>query len=195
MSVVIDQLRVSDNGKTLFLDVHVNKASYFNNVYISKVTICTEDQITETSPLSYGDDFIYQSQYDEGTREIHLVLDSNTFNEKFTKKTLSSNMFFAYIECAGTPDPCTPCRLDEPVTLAVTFDYGILFNQAMVYTKELANSCEIPAQFIDFILNVEALKLAIETEHYVPAIKRWKWLMDITDKGVATVYKRCGCHG
>lgn len=193
--VIFDQLRVSDDGKTLFLDVHVNRATYFSNVYISKVTICTEDQIVETDPLYYGDDYIYQNTYDEGTRDVHLVLDSNSFNEKFSKSNLSSNMFFVYIECAGVPASDTPCRLDELNTLAVTFDYGVLFNQAMVYTKELANKCEIPSQFIDFILNVEALKLAIETEHFVPAIKRWKWLMDITDKGVAVVYKRCGCHG
>ena len=195
MSVIVDQLRISDDGQTLFLDAHINKASYFDDLYISKVTICTEDQITETSPLSYGDGFVYQATFDSGTREVHLVLNSNTLNEKFTKKNLSSNMFFAYIEWGGTPASDTPCVLDENVTLAVTFDYGVLFNQAMVYTKELANTCEVPVQFIDFILNVEALKLAIETEHYVPAVKRWKWLMDITDRGIAAVYKRCGCHG
>lgn len=346
--VIYDQLRISDDGQSLFIDAHVNKAAYFDKVYLKKITICTEDQVSETSPLDYGDDFIYQEdfvptdtlvpinhkvielsekqllktltpqggiqlRYDplddainnalslvfsgkytvldtgfipklvvttrafnpetdhlnnpeilftvdgtpfedkghrvwqfkgkgevkknqpvyiylfkqtaegeyvyvdinetddieflhffyqayslvagENKKEVHLVLNKNSFNEKFKACDLSHNMFFVYIECAGTPDPCTPCRLDEPNTLGVTFDYGIFFNRAMNYTRELADKCVIPGNFLDFILNAEALKLAIETEHYIPAIWYWKNLMGMSDKGTHGTFKPCGCHG
>ena len=350
MSVIFDQLRISDDGQSMFIDAHVNKAEYFKDIHIKRITICTEDQVSETNPLSYGSDFIYQEDYVpikeykpvydktqvlseqqllnkmnsfggvaleyspisgssgnalsiilsgkypvldsaysprlvvatnafnplednlnndeilftiEGTpyeekghavwqfkgkgdikayervnvylykqssldtfeyirtdstsdkeflhcyyhvysevpnmtyQELHLVLDRNSFNEKFTKKDLSSNMFFVYIECEGTPDPCTPCRLDEMTTLGVTFDYGIMFNEAMNYTRELADTCNIPHGFIDFILNLDALKLAIDTEHYVPAIGFWKNM--VGEKGILggskSMIKPCGCHG
>lgn len=348
--IIYDQLRISDNGQTMFIDAHVNKAEYFKDIHIKRITICTEDQVSETNPLAYGSDFIYQEDYTpiseyrpvyektqvlseqqllnkmnsfggvsleytpisdsssnalsiilsgkypvldssyspklvvatnafnplednlnndeilftaDGTiyedkghtvwqfkgkgnikayekvniylykqssldtfeyvridstsddeflhcyyqvysdvinmtyKELHLVLDKNSFNEKFNRQDLSHNMFFVYIECEGTPDPCTPCRLDEMTTLGVTFDYGVIFNKAMNYTRELANDCTIPHEFIDFILNFDALKLAIETEHYVPAIGFWNNM--VGEKGIlgtaGSVTKPCGCHG
>ena len=181
----------------MFLDAHVNKASYFDDVYISKVTICTEAQVSETSPLAYGDGYIYQENADSSQKEVHLVLNKNSFNEKFTASGLSSNMFFVYVECSGTPSSDAPCRLDEMTTLGVTLDYGAIYNPAMNYTRELGESCKIPRNFIDFILNYEALKVAIETEHYVPAIERWKWLMN-NASGKTTDHtnsKPCGCYG
>lgn len=350
--VTFEQLRISDDGQSLFIDAHVNKASCFDNVNLKSITICTEDQVSETDPLTYGDDFIYQedisalpveekvydkpqvlsenqllghmlenggwsvnldfpqgsvepfisivfsgkfSDFDTGyppmlivatehfdplnpsddsnalfyatgekyeekghetwrfktdgiitshlppyhpvcfylfkqetaghytyvrlndtddpnflhffyqgwyklrgenKKEVHLVLNKNDFNENFTKGDLSHNMFFVYIECEGTPCPDTPCRLDEMTTLGVTFDYGIIFNQAMGFTRELGKDCDIPKNFIDFILNFDALKLAIETEHYVPAIGFWKWITQNRSFGHGGYLpKPCGCHG
>ena len=192
--VIFDQLRISDDGQTLFINVHINKASYFDDLYIKKITICTEDQVHETDPLEYFDEFIYQQDFQkEDLKELHLVLNSNSLNEVFKGKDLSHNMFFVYIECGGTPDPCTPCRLDELTTLGVTFDYGRLFNIAMNYTRELAKTCNIPDRFIDFILNFEGLKVAIETEHYIPAINYWNTLTE--GANYSTTTKPCGCHG
>lgn len=374
MSVIFDQLRISDNGQSLYLDAHVNEASYFDNVYMGKVTVCTEDQVSETHPESYTD-FIYQQTieplstieaiYDKvqilsennlidalgskgeivlstnrassaithymslvlsgkfsvfdtnfvpllvvatttfdptadslnsdkilftisGTpfsdkghrvwqfkgkgeiknfspvklflyrqvssgdyeftsvnatddvnflhllyqvygekannnkKELHTILSKASFDAAFNNTTfdesgnphpivsgkpiaskafsandLSHNMFFVYIETVGEPSSDTPCTLDETTTLGVTFDYGILYNRAMNYTRELADNCSIPHGFIDFILNTEALKLSLETEHYVPAIGYWRWLMGGSFRGATgyNVTKPCGCHG
>ena len=347
--VVFDQLRISDDGQSMFINAHVNKASYFDDISISKVTICTEDQVSETNPLAYGDDYIYQvdasslitdsyeqvfdqiqilsaehviestntygglkidyqvpgvsttnaisfilrgqfsildgeyapklivaseafnplrdsiyssevfftvngekieqsgyvnwqfngkgdmkentlynlyiyKQSDKGVfeyvrfdqaddiyfthyywqayvkttgtskKEVNLVLNANSFNEKFQKSDLTSNMFFVYIECTGTVKPDTPCRLDELITLGVTFDYGLIYNNAMNYTRELADKCSVPGKFIDFILNVEALKMSVETEHYVPAIQYYYNLLGIKNDITSTT-KPCGCYG
>ena len=193
--IIYDQLRVSDDGQTLFINAHVNNAEYFQDVYIKKITICTEDQISELDPFGPYEQFIYQQEI-EGTetKSLDLVLGPSQFYETFTAKDLSHYMFFVYIECDGTVPPETPCRLDEMTTLGVTFDYGVFYNNAMNFTKELADTCTIPSQFIDFILNMEALKMSIETEHYVPAIKYWKTLLG-TDSANISENKPCGCHG
>ena len=351
MSVIYDQLRVSDNGQALLINAHVNKARNFDNVYMKRITICTEDQVSETNPLSFGENFIYQADitpdeeiepiydrpqilsenqlfskmnsnggwnipytpkteednalsvvlsgkfssldsefapklvvttsafnptedtiYDEevlftvdGThhdekghqtwlfkgkgdikectnlyfylfkqnsqgsfsyvrldttddfnflhflwqiwafhaktvkKNLNLVLTRNDFNEKFTASDLSHNMFFVYVECEGTPTPDTPCRLDEMTTLGVTFDYGLMFNQAMNLTRELADTCNIPQNYLNFIMNYDALKLAIETEHYVPAINYWRNITGIrgvlSGNNTSGTVKPCGCHG
>ena len=62
----------------------------------------------------------------------------------------------------------------------------------MAYLKELDNSCVIPKGFIDFILRVKALDMAIETCNYTEAIKYWEML---NRKSVKTVTNNCGCHG
>lgn len=219
MSVVIEQLRISDNGQRLYIDAHVNKASYFDNLNLSKITICTEDQVSEAHPDTYGEKYIWQGTIehlvsDDNYREVHLMLTKSDFdeaflngeqsipdatkpvaNEEFKNTDLSKNMFFVYFETEGTPDPCTPCDMDGMV-LGVTFDYGALYNPAMNYTRQLADDCNIPSEFIDYILNVDALKLSLETEHYIPAIEYWKRL--IGSGSTAYPYrstKTCGCHG
>lgn len=368
--VIIEQLRISDDGRKMFIDAHVNKAEQFENVYLSKVTVLTEDQVMEANPYSYGDDYIYQqtitpylveedilepvtrkvqilseqnlldtlneyggipvdctgledsqgdylnfvlsgkfkaldggltpklvmatANYDPTTcslnndevlaivdgveseekghhtwkfqmrdaypngyvadnsivylylykqdnegefslidindekslnnpryaetpdevydytflhflwqmwskvptdkkKELHLVLTPNDMNEKFTESNFSNHMFFVYIEAEGTPGESTPCTLDETTTLGVTFDYGAVFNQAMNYTRELADKCSVSNNFIDFILNVEALKLSIETEHFIPAINFWKGLVGRAQSNYNT--KSCNCYG
>lgn len=199
MSVIIDQLRISDDGKNLFIDVHVNKSSYFENVYLRRITICTEDQVSELNPQAYSNDFIYQEEIPHVVdgevvemKELHRVLCSNVFNEKFKKCDLSHNMFFVYIDCAGTPSSDTPCRLDEMTTLGVTLDYGVIYNIAMNNTRELADTCKVPQRFHDFILNFEAMKISIETEHYIPAIHYWKNILG--QPHGAYMHKGCGCH-
>lgn len=60
------------------------------------------------------------------------------------------------------------------------------------YLKELGNSCEVPKGFIDFILRVKALDIAIETCNYTEAIKYWEML---NRTPVRTTTSNCGCHG
>lgn len=199
MSVIVDQLRISDNGKNLYINAHVNKAAYFDSMYIESITICTEDQVSELNPASIGEHHVYMETFGPGTREINLVLCSQMFNELLKDCDFTKHMLFVYITCGGAPTPDTPCTMDEMTTLAVTFDYGLLYNKGMGFTRELADTCSIPREFIDYILNVEALKLSLETEHYVPAINYWKELMGRTAfstyNSTTPRTKPCGCYG
>ena len=80
--VIFDQLRISDNGSQLLLNVHVNKAAYFDNIELARVVIQTSDQVSETDPLTPGDSYIYNLQVESGIRELNLVLDANTDFDK-----------------------------------------------------------------------------------------------------------------
>ena len=92
---------------------------------------------------------------------------------------------------------CPPCRLDELTTLGVTFDEALLHQKVLGYTNELIQDCQVPQGFTDFILLWNAFNSAIETEHYIPAIKYWNMLFDSTiDSGGYIGNKgNCGCHG
>lgn len=190
--IVFDRLQISDNGSRLNIDVHVNMASYFDNVYIDKVVIQTQDQVSEMDPLTPGDEYIYELTADENTKELHLSLNASTDFET-VMSTLSDKLLFVYVVCKGLTDPCTPCRLDELTTLGVTFDEALFYQQVMQYTRQLADSCEIPKNFIDMILLWNGFRAAIETEHYLVAIDFWKKLF--ASDSVFTVIKSCGCYG
>ena len=190
--VIFDRLQISDNGSRLNIDVHVNQADYFNNIYIDKVVIQTQDQVSEMDPLTPGDEYIYQFEADGDIKTLHLSLNASTDFESVLN-TLSDKLLFVYVICKGVPDPCTPCRLDEMTTLGVTFDEALLYQKIMQYTRQLADSCEIPKDFIDLILLWNGFKAAVETEHYIVAIDFWKKLF--AADSVFTVTKPCGCHG
>jgi hypothetical protein len=193
--IIFEQLRVSDDGKRMYINLHVNTADYFKDIYLDRLTIVQADKVSETSPYVPSSEYIYNKVFDDGLKEADLVLQPTDFTEGFMKTDFSSDLFFVYVRVKGTPDTCTPCTLDEEVTLGVTFDENILYQRVMDFTKSLADTCQIPVGFTDFILQWNAFKAAIETEHYIPAIKFWNMLFDKTN-GISTrITKNCGCHG
>lgn len=204
MSIIVDQLRISDDGKRMYLNVHVNKASYFDNIYLDSITIMTADKVSETAPDAPTEDYIYKLDLtDSNHKEADLVLRPTDMNEQFLKSNFSQDLFFIYIKVRGVPDECTPCRLDEETTLAVTFDENLLYQRVMEYTKQLADTCSVQTGFTDFILTWNAFKAAVETEHFIPAIKFYNLLFGkdadgypygpygSTDK---VILKGCGCN-
>ena len=196
--VIFDQLRISDDGKKMYINLHVNRASYFENIYLDKITIMTANQVSEAAPELVANDYIYQLTIDGEQKELDLVITPNECTELFNKDNFSSDLFFVYVKtkAVGTPDPCIPCRLDECTTLGVTFDETLLYQKSMNYTKDLLQGCEVPVGFTDFILQWNAFKAAVETEHYVSAIKFWKLLFDESSHTMTTYgTKPCGCHG
>jgi hypothetical protein len=62
--IVYDQLRVSDDGRQLYIDAHVSLASCFDGVTIQSLYICLGSQVYETltiDPESNG--YIYRKEY------------------------------------------------------------------------------------------------------------------------------------
>jgi hypothetical protein len=203
--ILFDQLRISDDGQRLYINAHVNKADYFKNRYIDSVVIMTADKVSETAPGTPTSDYIYKKEIEGNVKELDLVLTSLDFTKSwetdpkaiaFNRADMSNTLFFVYIKCKGTPGECTPCRLDEETTLGVVFDENMLYQRVMDYTKELVADCSIPTEFTDFILLWNAFKAAIETEHYVAAIKFYNKLFGVVRSGYSNnIIKTCGCNG
>ena len=203
--IVFDQLRVSDDGTKLYVNAHVNKAKYFDDITIESLTIMTSDKVSEATPNNPTSDYVYKVSFDENTKEVNLVLTVNDFTKTwktdpqamvFKQGDMCSSLFFVYIKCKGTPDACTPCTLDEDVTLGVTFWENMLYRKVMGYTKELTQECSVPTEFVDFILLWNAFKASVETEHYTSAIKFFNMLFGTNEAaGYYKMTRGCGCHG
>ena len=194
--IIFDQLRISDDGKQMYINLHVNKADYFKDIYLDSLMIMTADKVSETNPYQPTKDAIYNISFDNKQKEANLVITPNDCTELFTNNTFSNDLFFVYVKVKGTPDECTPCPLDKDITLGVTFDEALLYQKVMQFTKELADNCTVSKGFIDMILLWYGFKAAIETEHYIEAIDFWK-KMFFGHHGIEglSTYKPCGCHG
>lgn len=199
MSVLFDQLRISDNGRKMYINLHVNRASYFENIFLDSLTIMTADRVSETNPSEPTRDYIYKKVFDGNQKEADLVLDASDFIKtweedpkamRFPGEEMSHTLFFVYVKVKGAPGECTPCTMDEQITVGVTFDVHLLYQRVMGYTKGLADTCQVPAGFMDFILLWNAFKAAIETDHYIPAIKYYNMLFGHYDLR----YTRDGSH-
>lgn len=203
--IIFDQLRISDDGKRMYINAHVNKADYFNDIYIDSIVIQTADKVSETDPGLPTSDYVYIKKAEENAKELNLVLEASDLSRSwesdpkaitFNRGDMSKTLFFVYIKCKGTPGSCTPCRLDEETTLGVVFDENVLHQRVMDYTKELVADCSVPSAFIDFILLWNAFKSAIETEHYIPAIKFFNMMFEEVGKSCQSrIIKTCGCNG
>lgn len=220
MSVIFDQLRISDDGNLLFINLHVNNASYFNNRYLKSITVIPAKDVLETAPEQPSSKFIYKMDFTENVKDADLVLSRGEFDaaylnwdveeespidstkpyasKSFGGSNLSRTLFFVYVECKeNTSDPCVPCPLAELHSVGVTFDVNLLYQHVMGFTKGLADTCQVPVGFADFILLWNAFKASIETEHYVPAIKYYNMLFGNAGSfgSLLGVSKPCGCHG
>ena len=203
--IIFDQLRISDDGKRMYINAHVNKADYFNDIYIDSIVIQTADKVSETDPGLPTSDYVYIKKAEENAKELNLVLEASDLSRSwesdpktiaFGRGDMSKTLFFVYIKCKGTPGSCTPCRLDEETTLGVVFDENVLHQRVMDYTKELVADCNVPTAFVDFILLWNAFKSAIETEHYIPAIKFFNMMFEEVGKSCQSrTIKTCGCNG
>ena len=196
MSVIFEQLRISDDGKRMYVNMHVNKAGFFDSIFLDSITVVAADKVSETSPDVPSNDFIYRKLFGDSEKQADLVLTPADFNEHFKKGNFSSDLFFVYVKVKGTPDACVPCRLDEQVTLGVTFDENMFHQTVMQYTRELTQTCKITKGFLDLILLWNGFKSSIETEHYIQAIDFWKKMFG-NRNGIRTLSttKPCGCNG
>lgn len=189
----------------MYLNAHVNKADYFDNIYIDSITIMTSDKVSETAPDVPASDYIYFKEIDGEEKEVSLVLTTLDFTKTwetdpkamaFNQGDMSRTLFFVYIKVKGTPDACTPCSLDKEYTLGITFDESVLYQMVMNHTKELLADCTVPATFTDFILLWYAFKSAVSTAHYIAAIRFFNLMFGTgRDTGYKELSKGCGCHG
>ena len=188
--ILIEQLRISPDSQKLYIDAHVNKASYFENLKLDSINIDTQDTVLQSfDGPSSNPVFTYSNITNiSESKEVHLVIDKSDINAN-----LSKDMLYVYFHVTGTPSPNTPCRLDESYTLGITFNEGVIYNRMIGYTKEIMNTCEVPKGFIDMILQLEAVKVSIETENYTSANKFYNRLINTKLSNTSNI--NCSCYG
>lgn len=163
--------------------------NYYDNVYISKIKIDTQDTFSSSGP---SDNLVYEISFENQPKEVSLDLPLSSFKDKTID--MNKTMFFVYGIAGGVPNPSTPCGFDEETSVGVTFSLCPIYNETMQYVKEVENSCEIPRAFIDMILQYKAIQYSINSGHFTQAIKYYNKFYKNRGFSVSTL-NTCGCHG
>lgn len=181
-----------------FTDLRVNKGhliitaevreinNYYDNVYISKIKIDSQDTFSSSGPSS---SLIYESETFTSAKKVTLDLAAVDFTGNID---MNKTMFFVYAEATGTPSAGTPCGFDEATSVGVTFSLCPIYNETMQYVKEVENSCILPKNFINMILQFKAIQYSINSGHFTQAIKYYNKFYKNLSVGTTN---SCGCYG
>lgn len=194
-----NELKIEDNY--IIIDVQIEEEKYFKDMYIDSIVIDTQDTFIANGPSSKAiytktfntdtdvkkEENIYTQGTDKHNR-VRIYIDGKDLNVN-THKT----MFFVYVIAGGTPTADTPCRWDENKALHTLVDTQVLYNNMIQYVKELNKDCSTSDNFINAILQFNAIDLALKTNQYPLAIDLWKRFYSDIESNV--VLPNCGCNG
>ena len=194
-----NELKIENNY--IIIDVQIEEEKYFKDMYIDSIVIDTQDTFIANGPSSKAiytktfntdtdvnkEEIVYTQGTDKYNR-VRIYIDGKNLNVDIHK-----TMFFVYVIAGGTPSADTPCRWDENKALHTLVDTQVLYNNMIQYVKELSKDCSTPDNFINAILQFNAIDLALKTNQYPLAIDLWKrFYSDIESN---TVLPNCGCNG
>lgn len=194
-----NELKIEDNY--IIIDVQIEEEKYFKDMYIDSIVIDTQDTFIANGPSSKAiytktfntdtdinkEEIIYTQGTDKYNR-VRIYIDGKNLNVDIHK-----TMFFVYVIAEGTPSAYTPCRWDENKALHTLVDTQVLYNNMIQYVKELNKDCSTPNNFINAILQFNAIDLALKTNQYPLAIDLWKKFYSDIESNV--VLPNCGCNG
>lgn len=185
--VIFNDLRITPDGQNLFIDVKVAPYKYFENMYISSISIDTEETFSPTGKPSSNAVVVYENQ--DTTVKEHSI---NITPDRFKFTSLNGHIFYVYVTVAGTPSADTPCTMDTEYTLGVALNWQSIYQQGMDHMRKVVNGCcGMPKDFIDYILRFKAFELALRTAQYQLANDRFKkWFAE----DGAKFNPPCGCN-
>lgn len=194
-----NELKIEDNY--IIIDVQIEEEKYFKDMYIDSIVIDTQDTFIANGPSNKAiytktfntdtdikkEEIVYTQGIDKHNR-VRIYIDGKDLNIDIHK-----TMFFVYVIVGGTPAADTPCRWDENKALHTLVDTQVLYNNMIQYIKELNKDCSTPDNFINAILQFNAIDLALKTNQYPLAIELWKRFYSDIESNV--VLPNCGCNG
>lgn len=185
--IIFNDLRITPDGENLFIDAIMAPYKYFENMYISSISIDTESTFSPTGRPSSNAVIVYENQ--DPTVKKHSI---NLSPETLKLPSFNGHMFYVYVTVAGTPSIDTPCNMDTEYTIGVVLNWQPLYQEGINYMREITKECcNIPKKFIDYILRFKAFELAIRTAQYQLANDKFKqWFAKDEVKFNST----CGCN-
>ena len=195
--IQFNTLKITQDGKNLIINASVKNLSYYTNVLIGSIVIDNQDTYSTRGPSSNpvykhsfaGKDLVTNEDI-VGLKNISITISAKELLDN--DGDLNDDILYVYLIAVGTPSADTPCGMDNVNTLGVALNLRPIYNNSINYIKQVESTCEIPKDFIDFILRYKALDLALKTENYIQANKYWNKFFK-NNNVVSLNTNSCGC--
>lgn len=209
------ELQYSKDLKSLIIDVAIKKCEYYDKINIDSIVIDNQDTYINNGPSS-NPIYVYHVQ-DIKYKKVFSLPNYTCNNVKVEKSNKDcfiedesfkkhirmelplnilniqpNDMLFVYVIATGVPASNTPCGLDNNKIIGTVLNLKNIYTKAISYLREIEciDNCQIPKNFINFILEFKALELSIKTGNYLQAIKYWKKFFT-----KVKVTSKCSCYG
>lgn len=195
--IQFNTLKITQDGKNLIINASVKNLRYYTKVLIGSIVIDNQDTYSASGPSSNpiykhsfaGKDLVTNKDI-AGLKNINITVSAKELLDN--KGDLNDDILYVYLIAVGVPSADTPCGMDNVNTLGVALNIRPIYNNGINYIKQVESTCEIPKDFIDFILRYKALDLALKTENYIQANKYWNKFFK-NNNVVSLNTNSCGC--
>nr|DAG89218.1 MAG TPA: hypothetical protein [Crassvirales sp.] len=195
--IQFNTLKITQDGKNLIINASVKNLSYYTNILIGSIVIDNQDTYSASGPSSNpiykhsfaGKDLVTNKDI-AGLKNINITVSAKELLDN--NGDLNDDILYVYLIAVGVPSANTPCGMDNVNTLGVALNIRPIYNNGINYIKQVESTCEIPKDFIDFILRYKALDLALKTENYIQANKYWNKFFK-NNNVVSLNTNSCGC--
>ncbi len=195
--IQFNTLKITQDGKNLIINASVKNLSYYTNILIGSIVIDNQDTYSASGPSSnpiYKHSFagknLVTNKDIAGLKNINITVSAKELLDN--NGDLNDDILYVYLIAVGVPSANTPCGMDNVNTLGVALNIRPIYNNGINYIKQVESTCEIPKDFIDFILRYKALDLALKTENYIQANKYWNKFFK-NNNVVSLNTNSCGC--
>lgn len=183
--IKFNKLFIPPFSKGIYLDCEVCDLPYYENVYIDKVIIETQDTFSVTKESSTP---VYTYIVEGNKKSIRLFIkDADMLVKCFT-----DNLYFIKVKAKGIPASDTPCGMDNIYTIGVVADTYKIYRKALKYMNRCLDTCEVPKALIDFILRYKAFSICLKTRDFTQAIYYWKKFIKTSSVKTSSI---CRCNG
>lgn len=179
------ELNISDDNQYLVIGVRIKCCDLYKDVYLDSITVDNQDTFAGCNDSSKP---LYHVEINGDEKYFRLKLNS------FLLGTCLKNLFFVKVTTKGGPCNDIPCDWNKQSIIGTVANMYPIYQKGMNYIREMEKTCSIPSGFIDFILKIEALELALKTGNYTLAAKYYRMFMKGCNRNHNSSSKGgCGC--
>ena len=203
-----NNLYITEDSKYLVIDVAIDEDSTYDDVYLDRIAIDTQDTYITNGPSNNAKIFRIGEDDIEGPSINGIEEVKNSSKDikkvKHTKLTLSAkdlganlnkDMLFIYSTASGfiPEDKQDAIKYITNTILNVVVNTYEVYKSIIPLIKEIGELCKDPISFIDRELQIKAVEYSIKNGNYLLAIKYWKkYFMDNT---ITSSSNKCNCNG
>ena len=173
--IQFSELKIDATGKCLIVDASISNLDYFERRYITDIFI--DSDLTFNTKDLQSDNAIHIEFSNTTTKSFYKQFSIAELSSIINKsdKDLKDHLFFVYIYIDGPVTGTIPCGMDEDLYVGVAINWDDIYHKGLQAMKQMRKDCcDIPKEFIDYILRVDALDLSAKTAHYEETLYYWK---------------------